>query len=77
MLVNRMPSILTRGLDNALHKCPPVSHASSSKDVLSDMPSALHIKQKNRASLATSSGISLLCHLCCLLFVGFVTVMMI
>ncbi|KAF9666202.1 hypothetical protein SADUNF_Sadunf16G0204900 [Salix dunnii] len=50
-----MPSILTRGLDNALHKRPPVSHASSSKDVLSDMPSALHIKQKNWASLATSN----------------------
>ncbi|KAJ6754497.1 GYF DOMAIN-CONTAINING PROTEIN [Salix purpurea] len=53
--IDRMPSILTRGLDNALHKRPPVSQALSSKDVLSDMASALHIKQKNRASLATSS----------------------
>ncbi|KAJ6949222.1 hypothetical protein NC651_003277 [Populus alba x Populus x berolinensis] len=54
MLVNRMPSILTRGLDSALHKRPPVSRAYSSKDALSDMASASHIKQKNRASLATS-----------------------
>uniref|UniRef100_A0A6N2MRY0 GYF domain-containing protein n=1 Tax=Salix viminalis TaxID=40686 RepID=A0A6N2MRY0_SALVM len=53
--IDRMPSILTRGFDNALHKRPPVSQALSSKDVLSDMASALHIKQKNRASLATSS----------------------
>jgi PERQ amino acid-rich with GYF domain-containing protein len=66
-----MPAILTRGVDNALHKRPPVSQALSSKDVLSDMASASHIKQKNRASLATSDGISLLFQMCCLLFVGF------
>lgn len=71
MLVNRMPAILTRGVDNALHKRPPVSQALSSKDVLSDMAFASHIKQKNRASLATSDGISLLFQMCCLLFVGF------
>ncbi|KAJ6965441.1 hypothetical protein NC652_003351 [Populus alba x Populus x berolinensis] len=52
--IDRMPSILTRGLDSALHKRPPVSRAYSSKDVSSDMTSASHIKQKNRASLATS-----------------------
>jgi PERQ amino acid-rich with GYF domain-containing protein len=71
MLVNRMPSILTRGLDSALHKRPPVSRVYSSKDVSSDMASSSHIKQKNRASLATSDGISLLFQMCCLLFVGF------
>jgi hypothetical protein len=38
---------------------------------LSDMAFASHIKQKNRASLATSDGISLLFQMCCLLFVGF------
>uniref|UniRef100_A0A6N2MAQ0 Uncharacterized protein n=1 Tax=Salix viminalis TaxID=40686 RepID=A0A6N2MAQ0_SALVM len=52
--IDRMPSILTRGLDNALHKRPPVSRTYSSKDVLSDMASTSHIKQKNRAGLATS-----------------------
>eukprot|EP00258_Populus_trichocarpa_P030345 XP_024446364.1 uncharacterized protein LOC18095252 isoform X1 [Populus trichocarpa] len=52
--IDRMPAILTRGVDNALHKRPPVSQALSSKDVLSDMAFASHIKQKNRASLATS-----------------------
>jgi len=64
MLVNRMPAILTRGVDNALHKRPPVSQALSSKDVLSDMAFASHIKQKNRASLATSDGISFLLTIC-------------
>ncbi|CAK7328341.1 unnamed protein product [Dovyalis caffra] len=53
---DRIPSILTGGLDSALYKRPPVSQALSSQDVLSDMASALHIKQNNPASLATSDG---------------------
>ncbi|XP_011000953.1 PREDICTED: uncharacterized protein LOC105108365 isoform X2 [Populus euphratica] len=52
--IDRMPAILTRGVDNTLHKRPPVSQALSSKDVLSDMAFASYIKQKNRAGLATS-----------------------
>lgn len=57
MLVARVPSILTRGLDNALHKRPPVSRALSSQDVLSDMASASHVKQKNSTNVAMSDGI--------------------
>ena len=51
--------VLSKGLDNSLHKCPPVSRAVSSLDVLSDMASASHNKHKNPTSIATSDGISL------------------
>ena len=57
MLVDRV--ILSKGLDNSLHKHPSVSRASSSLDVLSDMASASHNKHKNSTSIATSDGISL------------------
>ncbi|XP_061947494.1 protein ESSENTIAL FOR POTEXVIRUS ACCUMULATION 1-like isoform X2 [Populus nigra] len=46
--------ILSKGLDNSLHKHPPVSRALSSLDVLSDMASASHNKHKNPTSIATS-----------------------
>ncbi|KAJ6290135.1 hypothetical protein OIU78_025954 [Salix suchowensis] len=46
--------VLSKGLDNSLHKCPPVSRAVSSLDVLSDMASASHNKHKNPTSIATS-----------------------
>ncbi|KAJ6860447.1 protein ESSENTIAL FOR POTEXVIRUS ACCUMULATION 1-like isoform X2 [Populus alba x Populus x berolinensis] len=51
--------ILSKRLDNSLHKHPSVSRASSSLDVLSDMASASHNKHKNSTSIATSDGISL------------------
>jgi hypothetical protein len=57
MLVDRV--ILSKGLDNSLHKHPPVSRALSSLDALSDMGSASHNKHKNPTSIATSDGISL------------------
>uniref|UniRef100_A0A6N2MT42 Uncharacterized protein n=1 Tax=Salix viminalis TaxID=40686 RepID=A0A6N2MT42_SALVM len=46
--------VSSKGLDNSLHKCPPVSRAVSSLDVLSDMASASHNKHKNPTSIATS-----------------------
>ncbi|KAJ6421025.1 hypothetical protein OIU84_028406 [Salix udensis] len=46
--------VLSKRLDNSLHKCPPVSRAVSSLDVLSDMASASHNKHKNPTSIATS-----------------------
>ncbi|KAF9663545.1 hypothetical protein SADUNF_Sadunf17G0062500 [Salix dunnii] len=52
LLVDRV--VLSKGLDNSLHKCPPVSRAVSSLDVLSDMATASHNKHKNPTSIATS-----------------------
>ncbi|XP_073261729.1 uncharacterized protein [Populus alba] len=46
--------ILSKGLDNSLHKHPSVYRASSSLDVLSDMASASHNKHKKSTSIATS-----------------------
>ncbi|KAK9272311.1 hypothetical protein L1049_002682 [Liquidambar formosana] len=51
---DRMPSILSKGLDNSLLKRPPVSRALSSQDVSSELASAPFVKQKNPMGHATS-----------------------
>ncbi|XVF57744.1 hypothetical protein PTKIN_Ptkin07bG0007000 [Pterospermum kingtungense] len=52
--IDRLPSVMHKGLDKVSQKYPPVSRVSSSQDVFSDQTSVPFVKPKNSTNLTSS-----------------------